>query len=114
MSWFLFCQAAANGANGATPSPMGGLFQLLPMFIAFIAIMYFLMIRPQQKREQERQKLLASLNKGDEVVTIGGVVGTIVGLTENRVVLKVDDNTKIEFLRSAVSQVLARADERKK
>jgi preprotein translocase subunit YajC len=92
-----------------TPSATGsqtGVFGFMPMLIAFIAIMYFLMIRPQQKRDKERRNLLASISKGDSVVTMGGICGTIVGLSESNVVLRVDDNVTMEFVRSAVSQVV--------
>ena len=100
-------EAAAEGAaegTGATGggSPLGG---MLPMFIAFIAIMYFLMIRPQQKQEKQRREMLGALKKGDSVVTSGGICGTVVGLSESSVVLRVDDNVTMEFLRGAVSQV---------
>ncbi|MCC6699586.1 MAG: preprotein translocase subunit YajC [Candidatus Hydrogenedentes bacterium] len=79
-------------------------------FIAFMAIMYFLMIRPNQKREKERREMLNSLAKGDKVVTTGGICGTVVGLTDKSVVIKVSDEpiVKIEFLRAAVSRVAAR------
>lgn len=87
----------------AQPNPLG---TMLPMIVLFIAVMYFLMIRPNQKREQERQRMLSSLSKGDKVVTTGGVIGTVVGLTEKTVVLRVnDENTKIEFSRASVAQV---------
>lgn len=93
----------AAGTTGQTPNP---LTSMLPMVVIFIFVMYFLMIRPNQKREQERQRLLSSLAKGDKVVTSGGVIGTIVGLTEKTVVLRVnDENTKIEFARASVAQV---------
>jgi len=78
--------------------------------MAIFGIFYFLMIRPNQKREKERQAMLAALSKGDRVVTAGGMFGTIVGLTDKTVVLRVGDEpgTKIEFLRSAVSRAVPR------
>ena len=93
-----------GGGGGAAPSG-SPLTSMLPMFIAFIAIMYFLMIRPQQKREKERREMLGALAKGDEVVTTGGVCGTVVNLSENHVVLRVDDDVTMQFLRSAIAQV---------
>jgi len=84
------------------------LFQMLPLLVGMVLIMYFTSIRPQQKREKERQALLNSLKKGDEVVTAGGLCGTIVGLSDTHAVVKVDDNCKIEFLRSAITQVVKR------
>ena len=101
--------AAENG--GSKGSPLGS---MLPLFVAFIAIMYFLMIRPQQKRDKERRELLGALAKGDGVVTTGGMCGTIVGLSESNVVLRVDDGVTVEFLRSAIAQVVKEGDEGKK
>lgn len=99
---------AANGSEGGaeSTSPGNPLTGMLPMIVAFFAIMYFLMIRPQQKRERERKNMLSALGKGDNVVTTGGVCGTVVGLTEDRVVLRVDDNVTMEFVRGAIAQVL--------
>ena len=100
--------ALAEGtARGPAPNP---LMQMLPMLLIFGAIMYFFMIRPNQKREKERREMLASLSKGDKVVTSGGICGSIVGLTDKTVVLRVgeDRNMKMEFLRGAVSQVTSR------
>ncbi|MBP7869518.1 MAG: preprotein translocase subunit YajC [Candidatus Hydrogenedentes bacterium] len=79
---------------------------MLPMIVAFFAIMYFLMIRPQQKRERQRKDMLSALAKGDNVITSGGVCGSVVGLSEERVVLRVDENVTMEFIRGAISQVL--------
>jgi len=82
------------------------LFDLLPMVVIMIAIFYFLIIRPQQKQEREKREMLANLSKGDEIITRGGIYGTIVGLSDETVVLRVDDNAKIKFSRAAVMQVL--------
>jgi preprotein translocase subunit YajC len=88
------------------PNPMNMIF----FMVAIFGIFYFLTIRPNQKREKERQAMLAALSKGDKVVTAGGMFGTIVGLNEKTVVLRVGDEpgTKIEFLRSAVSRAVPR------
>ncbi len=94
----------------AKPGAAGG-GQLLVTFVTFglvFAIMYFLIIRPQSKRQKEQQRMQESLKKGDRVVTSGGVRGTIVGVKEDAVLLKVDDNTKLEVVRSAISGVLER------
>jgi len=111
---FAILSSALAQAEGAPAPSVGGAFGgMLPLLIIFFAVMYFLMIRPQQKRERERRELLASLSKGDAVVTTGGVCGTIVGLTDTHAVLRVDDDVKIEFLRQAVAQVLPREGEKK-
>ncbi len=93
-------------ANGA-PTQGQGFSQILFMLVMFFAIMYFLIIRPQQKRERQRRDMLDALAKGDEVVTTGGICGSLVGLSDTHVVLRVDDNTKIEFVRSAVAHVVS-------
>lgn len=77
---------------------------LLPMILVFVAF-YFFLIRPQQKRQKERMQMLNNLKKGDKVVTIGGLHGTIVDLTEEKVTLKVNENTRLVFERSAVNTV---------
>jgi len=81
----------------------GGFMSLLP-FLAIIVIMYFLMIRPQMKKQKERQKMIDALQKGDNVVTTGGIHGKVMGFTNNdkTVILKVDENVKLNVDRSAV------------
>ena len=100
-------QPAADGAQGGA----GGFMTFLP-FVAIIAIFYFLIIRPQNKKQKETQKMLAALKKGDKVVTIGGIHGTIQSVKEQSVVIKVDDNTKIEFNRSAISSIVAAKEDK--
>ncbi|MFS8512254.1 MAG: preprotein translocase subunit YajC [Planifilum fulgidum] len=84
--------------------------QLLP-FILVLVVFWFLIIRPQQKRQKERNAMLQSLKKGDKVITIGGLHGTITDLTEDRVTLKVSDNTRLVFERTAVNAVIRPEDE---
>lgn len=93
-------------AENAAASAAGGGFGMLIPLVLIVIIMYFFMIRPQNKKQKETEKMLAALKKGDKVVTIGGIHGTITSTKENTVVLKVDDNTKIEFNRSAISTVI--------
>ena len=84
----------------------GGSMQFLIMMVVIFAIMYFFMIRPQNKKQKETQKMLDALKKGDKVVTIGGIHGVISSVKEHSVIVKVDDNAKIEFNRSAISGVV--------
>ena len=95
--------------------PTGGPFGMLLPLILIIGIMYFLMIRPQNKKQKETQKMLDALQKGDKVVTIGGIRGTIASVKKdsNTVVIKVDDNVKIEFNRSAVAGLTSEKTPRK-
>lgn len=93
---------APQGAEGGG----GGLMGFLP-FILIILIMYFLMIRPQMKKQKEQQKMLEALQKGDQVITSGGIHGKIVGITDDNktLVLQVDEKVKINVERSAVGTV---------
>jgi len=84
---------------------MQGLQQFLPIIIMF-AIFYFLLIRPQQKRTKQRNAMLAALKKGDKVITIGGVHGTINDLTDDTVTLRIAHNVHVTFDRAAVNSVV--------
>lgn len=95
-------QTATTAAEG---SAGGGLGMLIPL-ILIVVIMYFFMIRPQNKKQKETQKMLDALKKGDKVITIGGIHGVVSQTKEQTVVIKVDDGTKIEFNRSAISSVV--------
>lgn len=108
--------APSGNASGSTqapgsPSPSGPLGALCGggagsfpmMMILMIAIFYFLLIRPQQKKQKEQDAWLKSLKKGDEVVTSGGVIGRISGLTDNTVTLEVQEKVRIKVLRSSIS-----------
>jgi preprotein translocase subunit YajC len=96
----IFAMAPQGGEGG------GGLISTLIMFGAIFLIFYFMIIRPQQKRSKEREKLLSNLEKGDKVVTNGGIHGIISGLEEKTALLQISDNTKIKIDRSAITTVL--------
>ncbi|MCK5672965.1 MAG: preprotein translocase subunit YajC [Spirochaetales bacterium] len=88
----------------------GGSGQMVTTFVTFglvILIFYFLIIRPQNKKQKEAKKMIEALKKGDKVVTIGGIHGTVVSVKDQSTVVKVDDNTKLEFSKSAVSSVVS-------
>ena len=93
-------------------APAGQMGSLVFTIVAMILIFYFFLIRPQKKQEKETKKMLDALKKGDKIVTIGGIYGTIFNVTESTVVIKVDDNTKIEFSKTAVSRVIADEDKK--
>lgn len=103
-------------ANFFTTLPLlqaAGGNQMITMLVTFgliIVIFYFLIIRPQRKKQKDTQSMLSSLRKGDKVATLGGIRGQVTAVKENTVVIKVDDNTKIEFNKSAVSSVLERKE----
>jgi preprotein translocase subunit YajC len=95
------CAQQPEGGGGS-----GGLLSLWPIALIFV-IFYFLLIRPQQKKQKQHQKMLESIKKGDRVVTSGGMYGTVVGVKENAVVLKIAENVKVEFAKSAVTHIVA-------
>jgi preprotein translocase subunit YajC len=99
---FITKAAYAMGTGGGQQG--GGIAGFLPL-IAIVVIFYFLLIRPQTKKSREHKTLLSTLRKGDKVVTNSGMYGTIVGMDdkENKVVLKVAENVKIEFLKSSIA-----------
>jgi preprotein translocase subunit YajC len=99
---FLFFLAAAQPA---APTPGGGIGFFIPFIFIFV-IMYFVLFRPQKKRQQEQQRLIASLKTGDRVVTNAGIHGLIANVKEATVILKVADNVKIEMEKSAITTVL--------
>jgi preprotein translocase subunit YajC len=102
---FLFPETAhAMGTTGAQGGQQqGGGYQMLFMLVAIFAIFYFLMIRPESKRRKERQQMIDSLQRGDKIVTIGGLYGEIQDVHEDRVVIRVAENVKVEVAKSAIS-----------
>ncbi len=84
----------------------GSLISTLIMFGAIFAIFYFMIIRPQQKRSKEREKMLSEVQKGDKVVTSGGLHGTVAGIDEKTILLDVGNNIKMKFERSAIGSVV--------
>ncbi len=96
-----------NGGGG------GSMMTTLIMFGAIFFIFYFMIIRPQQKRQKERQKLLTGVQKGDKIITIGGVYGTVVGVEEKTILVQIADNVKVKFDKTAVSSILRDGEEMK-
>ena len=95
-------------AQSAAPAPGpagGGVGFFVPLIFIFV-IMYFVMIRPQKKRQQDQQRLISSVKTGDRVVTNAGIHGLIANVKETTVIVKVADNVKIEMEKSAIASVL--------
>ena len=99
-------QTASDGAAAG-----GSMVTTLITFGVIILIFYFLIIRPQKKRDKEAKDMLAAIKKGDKIVTIGGIRGTVAIVKESTIIVKVDDNTRIEFSKSAISAVLNKKEE---
>jgi preprotein translocase subunit YajC len=75
------------------------------LFVVIFFIFYFLLIRPQKKEEKERQKMLGNLNKNDEVVTTSGIHATVVNVKDKTVILRIDENVKIEIEKNCISYI---------
>lgn len=107
----VYAQESASGEGGSSTLFGNPFFFMILIFGVF----YFLLIRPNQKRDRARREMLAALSKGSKVVTNGGICGTILGLNDKTVVLKVSDDpvTKIEFLRASISQVATEEEDTK-
>ena len=99
----------------AAPGGSGGQSQQSPVFMfawlgIMVVIFYFMLIRPQQRREKERQALLTNIKTGDRVVFSGGIIGIITNVKDKVFVIKIADNVKIEVSRGAVTQVLEKGE----
>jgi len=90
----------------------GSMYSTIIMFVIIIAIFYLLIIRPQSKKRKETERMLSALKKGDRIVTIGGIYGTIQTVKESTIIIKVDDNVKLEFSRSSVSNVVSTKEDK--
>ena len=94
----------ANTAPAA--SPEASPFQFPIMMLILFAIMYFLMIRPQKRREKERKEMLDNVQSGSRVLLTSGIIGQVTNVKENTVVIRIAENTKVEAVRAAISQIL--------
>ncbi len=113
--WMTVLAQVANGGNGGNGENgenggglFGGILPLLPAFV-IIAVLFHLMIsRPQKREKARREEMLKALKKNDPVVTIGGILGTVVSVSEDgsEVVVRVDDNTRIKFRHDAIREVI--------
>ena len=97
---FLLAQSAAPA-----PGAGGGLLSILPFVLMFV-VAYYVMIRPQMRRQKDQAKLVSSLKTGDRVVTSSGIHGLISNVKETTVIVKVADNVKLEMEKTAVTKVV--------
>ncbi|NTU42632.1 MAG: preprotein translocase subunit YajC [Nitrospirales bacterium] len=114
--WNLVSEASAMG-----PAPQGGqpggpagiegmVTSLLP-FVLIIAVFYFLILRPQQKKAKEHRQMMDNLKKGDKVVTGGGIYGVVENVGPNTVVLKIAENVKVKFRKGYIAEIRSASDE---
>ena len=90
---------AAGGSPGGQCGAMGG---TLPMMVLMFGIFYFIIIRPQQKRQKEHQAFLTNLKKGDKVITRGGIVGTVTGVADQLITIEVQEKVRVQVLKSFI------------
>ncbi len=100
--------AEAATSAGASPSvPGGGLGMTIFYIVIMVAVFYFLLIRPQKKQEKAKRRMLDDMRVGDDVITIGGVMGKIVSVKDESVMIETGaDRTKLRFEKSAIKEVL--------
>lgn len=105
-----FLLASTSSASGDSSSPMP-----IILMVVLMAAMYFLMMRPQKKRQKEEQEMRASLEIGDEIITIGGIVGRVVTIREEDIVIETGaDRNKMKIQRWAVNTNVTKTEQRKK
>ncbi len=100
--------AASTSGSGTAGHTSGGSLGFILMWVALLAVLYFLMWRPQSKRMKEQRKMLASLKQGDEVATTGGIIGRITSVSEDFIMLSVANNLELKVQKQAVTLVLPR------
>ncbi|MGB0576843.1 MAG: preprotein translocase subunit YajC [Alphaproteobacteria bacterium] len=99
--------AYAQSAGGG----LGGMESLLPLVLIFV-VFYFLLIRPQQKKQKQHREMLEALRRGDRVITAGGIVGTITKAAETELTVEIADGVKVKVMRGMISDVLAKTEAR--
>ena len=100
--------AAPPAAEGEQAAPSGGF--TIGWLVFMVAIFYFVMIRPQKRREKERKALISAVKAGERVLLSSGIIGEISNVKEKTLIVRIAENTKIEVLKSAVSQIIEKGD----
>jgi preprotein translocase subunit YajC len=108
MNWLSTVWLLAAG-DEKPAAPGGGEFMMFAPFVAIAIIFYFLLIRPQRREQASRETMLSALKKNDKVLTIGGIIGSVANISPDgqEVTLKVDDNTRVKFIRSSIQRVMS-------
>lgn len=102
---FLILQQQTDGGMTSLVS------SLLP-FLLIIVVFYFLILRPQQKRQKQREKLLSEVKKGDKIITSGGMHGTVEGIEDGSVLVKIADNVKVKMEKAAIGTIVGVTDQK--
>ena len=116
MTGWMRLLAAADGTGGGVRQPGMGdvIWQFAPIILMMI-VFFWVLNAPRRKEEKRRKEMISNLKRNDRILTRGGILGTVVGLKDNEITLKVDEsnNTKMTLLRSAVEQVMAEDEKQK-
>ena len=102
--------AMAPAPQGAEGAPQGSGIAMFVYLGLFFVLVYFMLIRPQKRREKERQALLAAVKTGDRVLFAGGFLGTVANVKDKTLVVKIADNVRVEIARASVAQILEKGD----
>jgi preprotein translocase subunit YajC len=105
----MFATPAFAQAAGAPGGAAGGLISFVPILLIFL-IMYFLMIRPQQKKVKEHKAMVEALRRGDQVVTSGGLIGKVTKVTDAELEVEIAPNVKVKVVRGTITQVLSKTE----
>ena len=103
----MWTDAFAQAGSSSPPDPKIALLLQILQFLPLFIILYLLLIRPQQQQKKKLDAMLKELKKGDRVLTSGGIFGTVIGVDDAKAVLKIADDVKVEFSKSAIVQVMA-------
>jgi preprotein translocase subunit YajC len=103
MMFNLICLAQAT-----TPPPQGGLMQMFPMLAIMMGIFYFMLIRPQRRKEKERKTMMDSIKSGDRVMFGGGILGTVTNTKDDTITIRIADGVKIDVARGGINKVLGK------
>jgi preprotein translocase subunit YajC len=99
-----------QSADGSAPAQQGGGFQMIFIMVGFIAIFYFLLLRPQKKQQRERQNMLDAIKKGDRIQTNGGLLGVVTAVDRTELTVRIAPEVRVKLARGAVAAVLKPSD----
>ena len=112
MTSFLMVSQVVGQAKQAVPAPSSSWGGIIPMMLVMFAIIYFLMIRPEQKKQKDRLAMVNSIKKGDKVVSIGGMMGVVHNVKDTSILVRIAENTVVEFTKAAISTVITEGAEK--
>ncbi len=105
----MFISSAYAQAAGGAPAG-GGLLEMLPMLALIILIFYFLVIRPQQKRMKQHRELIASIRRGDQVITSGGLIGKVTKVADDEIQVELADGVRVRVVRGTIAEVRGKGE----